>query len=61
MTTRGLGPDEMEQIAKWMKQVAEICAKASDKKGLANYDGELDKIHKEVKELALRFPVPGIN
>lgn len=60
MTTRGLGPDEMEQIAKWMKQVAEICAKAGDKKGLANYDGELDKLHKEVKELALRFPVPGI-
>lgn len=61
MTTRGLGPDEMEDIAKWMKQVAEICVKAGDKKGLADYDGELDKIHKEVKDLALRFPVPGIN
>lgn len=60
MTTRGLGQAEMTKIADWMKQVAEICAKAGDKKGLKAYDKELDQIRSEVKELALSFPVPGI-
>lgn len=61
MTTRGLGPDEMKQVAKWMKQVVEICAQAGDEKGLASYDKELEALRAEVKALALRFPVPGID
>ena len=61
MTTRGLGVAEMQQIAHWMKQVAEICAKAGDKKGLAAHKDELKALRAEVKELALRFPVPAID
>lgn len=61
MTTRGLGEQEMKQVARWMKQVVEICAQAGDKKGLEKFDSELKRLRTEVKELALRFPVPGIN
>lgn len=61
MTTRGLGPEEMKQVAKWMKQVVEICAKAGSEKNLDQYNDELEALRKEVKALALRFPVPGIN
>lgn len=61
MTTRGLGEQEMKQVARWMKQVVEICAQAGDKKGLDKFDDQLKQLRAEVKELALRFPVPGIN
>lgn len=60
MTTRGLHEADMQQIAKWMKDVAEICKKAGTKKGLAEYKEELDKLREEVREFALKFPVPGI-
>lgn len=60
MTTRGLGPQEMKQVAEWMKQVAEICVAAQNEAGLAKHEPELTKLRNEVKELALAFPVPGI-
>lgn len=60
MTTRGLGEDDMKQIAKWMKQVADICVKAKDEKGLEEYHKELDTLRGEVRELALAHPIPGI-
>lgn len=60
MTTRGLGVAEMKQVAGWMKQVVDICVQAGDEEGLAAYADELGKIRDEVRELALRFPVPGI-
>lgn len=60
ITTRGLGKAEMIQIAKWMKEVADICKKAGSESDLVNYEEELDVIHQEVKALALKFPVPGI-
>lgn len=60
MTTRGLKETEMKQIAAWMKQVAEICVKAQNEEGLENYANELDKLRDEVRELALQYPVPGI-
>lgn len=60
MTTRGLGEAEMKQVAKWMKQVAEICQKAESEKKLPEYDDELKALRQEVRELALKFPVPGI-
>lgn len=60
MTTRGLGPEEMKQVAKWMQQVAEICAKAGSEAELTKYQKELDGLREEVKALALRFPVPAI-
>lgn len=59
ITTRGLGKNEMEQIAKWMKQVAEICQKAGDEEELEKYNKELSELRGEVREMALKFPVPG--
>jgi len=60
ITTRGLGKKEMVILADWMKQVADICKKAETEENLEKYSGELEKIHAEVKELALKFPVPAI-
>ena len=60
ITTRGLGKAEMKVLAGWMKDVADICVKAKDEAGLADYEKELEKIHAEVKKLALKFPVPAI-
>ena len=59
ITTRGLGVEEMKILASWMKQVADICAKAKDE-DLEPFEDELKKIRDEVRELALKFPVPGI-
>ncbi len=60
MTTRGLGEKEMRILAGWMKQVAEICVKAGDEAGLEKHAEELAAIREEVRDLALQFPVPGI-
>lgn len=60
ITTRGLGVSEMKQLAKWMKQVADICVKAGTDDKLQNYSSDLNKIHQEVKNLTKKFPVPGI-
>lgn len=59
VTTRGLGKEEMKKIAFWMKKVADICKKAGDEEGLAQYEKELAGIREEVRELSLKFPVPG--
>ncbi len=59
ITTRGLGADEMRQIARWLKQVADLCVKAGSEAALADYSAELEAIHAEVKALAAQFPVPG--
>lgn len=59
MTTRGLGPVEMEQIADWMKQVADLCVKAGTEEKLADYSAELQGLRAAVRALALKFPVPG--
>ena len=60
ITTRGFKEKEMKKLAKWMKEVAEICKKPKDEKDLDKYAESFEKIHQEVKELALKFPVPGI-
>ncbi len=60
ITTRGLSEKEMVTLAKWMKQVAEVCVKAGSEEKLSDYEEELDKIKEEVKTLALKFPVPGM-
>ncbi|SMF69735.1 serine hydroxymethyltransferase [Pseudobacteriovorax antillogorgiicola] len=50
LTTRGMGPEEMKQIAVWIRR-------AFDHVG---QDDELAKIHKEVEALTARFPLyPG--
>lgn len=61
MTTRGLEKKEMIKVADWMERVAKICAEA--KKGDRIEFSEADKkklagIRKEVKKLALGFPLP---
>jgi glycine hydroxymethyltransferase len=60
ITTRGLGKAEMKILAKWMKDVADICKEAKTEENLNKYGKELEKIHKEVKSLARKFPVPAI-
>ena len=60
ITTRGLGEPEMKQIARWMRRVVDICVGLGDEAKLENANPELESIRKEVKTLALKFPVPGI-
>lgn len=60
ITTRGLGKPEMVKLAHWMKSVADICIKAGSEDNLDKYSGDLKAIKKEVRDLALKFPVPGI-
>ena len=60
ITTRGLGTEEMKQLAVWMKKVADICKDAGSEDNLISYEAELDTIRAEVRDMALRFPVPGI-
>lgn len=60
ITTRGLGIEEMKQLAAWMKEVAITCQKAETEDNLDTYAESLAKIKEEVRTLALRFPVPGI-
>ena len=58
MTTRGLEKKEMMKVADWMERVAKICVEA----GGANFDEAQKKklavIRKEVRRLALEFPLP---
>ena len=60
ITTRGFREAEMKQIANWMQQVAEICAQAGNEKALNQYTEQLNQLRDEVRDLALRFPVPSI-
>ncbi len=60
ITTRGFKESEMKKLAGWMKRVADICVRAGSEDKLGEYEAEFEKIAQEVKELALKFPVPGI-
>ena len=60
ITTRGLGEKEMVTLALWMKKVADICKEAGTEENLDKYSAELETIHGEVRDLALKFPVPAI-
>ncbi len=51
VTSRGMGPDEMKIIASWIVKVISEIDNASLKK----------QIKEEVRQLCLRFPVPGID
>ena len=50
VTSRGMGPAEMRQIAAWLDEV------------VANVEDEqvLERVSQEVRELCLAFPAPGI-
>jgi glycine hydroxymethyltransferase len=52
VTTRGLGPDEMVQIADWMDQVTTALRDGDERR--------FDAIADEVRELARQFPAPGL-
>jgi glycine hydroxymethyltransferase len=52
ITSRGMGADEMRQIARWMDEGVEA-AKRED-------EGALERIAGEVRELCERFPAPGL-
>ncbi|MDO4978861.1 MAG: serine hydroxymethyltransferase [Candidatus Saccharibacteria bacterium] len=58
ITTRGMGKPEMKKIAKWMKEVMDICVADPE---LEKSDAKFDKIREEVKAMALKFPVPAID
>ena len=60
ITTRGLGVAEMKVIAHWMKRVINICVGIGEEARLDLGEAEFAEIRKEVKNLALKFPVPGI-
>ena len=50
LTTRGFGPGEMRQIARWIRSVHD------DRKD----EEVLAAIRAEVRTMALRYPVPGL-
>ncbi len=52
VTSRGMGPSEMKQIAAWLDRGVQA-ARAGD-------EGALEKIAGEVRELTGRFPAPGL-
>lgn len=60
ITTRGLGVKEMETIAHWMRRVVNICVGMGEEARLDLGEDDFKAIRKEVKDLALKFPVPGI-
>ena len=44
-----------------MKRTVDICVEAGDEQALDAHEAELAALRDEVRELALKFPVPGIN
>lgn len=58
ITSRGLGVKEMVKLAEWMEKVASICEGVDSDEELAKHKEEFKDIRAEVKELALRFPLP---
>jgi glycine hydroxymethyltransferase len=53
VTSRGMGPDQMREIARWMDEGVEA-AKSED-------EAAIERIFGEVKELTQNFPAPGID
>ena len=57
ITTRGLGESEMSMIAQWMFEVASICQGITED-SLGSVESQLEGIREEVKDLALKYPLP---
>ena len=53
VTSRGMGPDEMREIARFMDEAVNA-SKAKD-------EDAIERIFGEVKEMTSRFPAPGIS
>ena len=58
ITTRGMGVAEMEKIGDWMKQVVDLCVEIGDEAKLVENADKFAPIHEEVREFALKFPLP---
>ncbi len=61
ITTRGLGTEQMPQVAAWIDAAVAAAAKAGSVDGLAEPDTarELDRIAGEIRDLLTGFPMPG--
>jgi glycine hydroxymethyltransferase len=53
VTTRGMGPDEMRHIARWMDEAVEAARRDDEEM--------LERIFGEVRETTARFPAPGLD
>ena len=58
ITSRGMGETEMLKIADWMKTVVDICVRRRDGEAKEIALPELEKMRADVRELALKFPLP---
>lgn len=58
ITTRGMGVAEMEKIGDWMKQVVDLCVEIGDEAKLDESADRFTPIRDEVREFALKFPLP---
>lgn len=56
ITTRGMGVVEMKKIADWMFEIVKMCQGVESEKDLDKT--KVEKIRKEVEEMALEFPLP---
>jgi glycine hydroxymethyltransferase len=52
VTTRGMGEEEMEQIAGWIDEGVDAARR--------EHEATIARIAEEVRELALGFPIPGV-
>jgi glycine hydroxymethyltransferase len=50
VTSRGMGEDEMRQIARWIDEVVSRC----------DDQAAIDRVANEVREMCRRFPAPGL-
>jgi glycine hydroxymethyltransferase len=53
VTSRGMGPDEMREIARWMDEAIDATKREDE--------ATIERIFGEVKELTHNFPAPGID
>lgn len=58
ITTRGLREAEMGLLAEWMYKVANICKGIETEEESDIKESELEKIRTEVKNLAIKYPLP---
>jgi glycine hydroxymethyltransferase len=53
VTSRGMGPAEMDAIAGWFDEVVEAAKKGDEQ--------TIERVRKEVLDLTAQFPAPGLS